>query len=216
MHTLTVCEIFKSIQGESSFTGQVCIFIRLSGCNLACSYCDTPYSRRTAQGRVMSIGRILAAIGSFKTTLVEITGGEPLLQKETNALCRALLKKKYTVLVETNGSLPISLIDKRCYRIMDIKCPGSGMGDSFDKSNIASLTRRDECKFVISGRADFAWAVRFVKRHALHKKCTVIFSPNLGTLKPALLAHWIVKSDAPVRLGLQMHKILWPGNRRGR
>jgi 7-carboxy-7-deazaguanine synthase len=211
-NSLQVCEIFKSIQGESTFAGQICSFIRLSGCNLSCLYCDTLYA--FDEGTAQSIEHILKTIKTHNTMLVEITGGEPLLQQQTPALCDALLKEGYTVLVETNGSCDISTIPELCHRIVDVKCPGSGMGHSFLNGNYQALTVRDELKFVISDRQDFDWAYNLVLMRSLNKQVTVLFSPNTNSISAADLSSWILEVNAPVRLGIQLHKIIW-GDKRG-
>lgn len=211
-NSLLVCEIFRSLQGESTNTGRICAFIRLAGCNLECSYCDTPYAR--SGGRMMSIEAILGVINGYATQLVEITGGEPLLQQGTVHLARQLLACRKTVLIETNGSLDIGPLPPECIRIVDIKCPSSGMQHSFMERNISRLRSGDEVKFVIGTREDFDWALSYVKHHSLESKCTILFSPVGGRLLPEELAQWILDADAPVRLQLQLHKILW-GDKRG-
>jgi 7-carboxy-7-deazaguanine synthase len=210
--TLTICEIFKSIQGESSYAGQVCSFVRLSGCNLRCLWCDTVYALTEGTSRPLSA--ILEEVTGHSTTLVEITGGEPLLQEATPELCSTFLERQYTVIAETNGSLDISLFPKGVIRIVDVKCPGSGMGGSFLMENITLLTPADECKFVVASRDDFDWAIAFVKNADLHKRCIVHISPVLDRLAPSILASWIIECGVPVRLGLQLHKIIW-GAKRG-
>ena len=210
--SLLVCELFKSIQGESTHAGRICSFVRLAGCNLECSYCDSGYAR--SGGILMRIDDIAQKLHEFSTGLVEITGGEPLLQQGTPALVRNLSARHETVLVETNGSLDISVLPKKCIRIVDVKCPSSGMAHSFLERNIASLRPDDEVKFVIGSREDFDFACAFIVRHALREKAVLLFSPVSGALPPADLAQWIIDCDAPVRLQLQLHKILW-GNRRG-
>lgn len=209
---LKICEIFKSIQGESTYAGKICSFIRLSGCNLACSYCDTQYA--FADGMDYSIEQIVEIVNSQNSTLVEITGGEPLIQKETPALCSKLLDKNYTVLVETNGSLPIDLLPEGCIRIIDVKCPGSGEAGSFLIENIRKLVKSDELKFVLSDRNDFLWALEFINKYKLDQLSTVLFSPCMGQVAPSELAAWILEKNAPVRLGLQLHKLIW-GEKRG-
>jgi 7-carboxy-7-deazaguanine synthase len=210
--SLLICEVFKSIQGESTFAGRLCSFIRLSGCNLECSYCDTAYAR--SGGRLMSFEAIFKKIDLYTTELVEITGGEPLLQQGVAAFARELVKRRKTVLLETNGSLDIGVLPQECIRIVDVKCPSSGMQHSFLERNIAHLHQKDEVKFVLGSRGDFEWALSFIDRHSLDKKCTLLFSPVTGALPPADLAEWIIDTNAPVRLQLQLHKILW-GDRKG-
>lgn len=210
---LNVCEIFKSIQGESTRTGIICSFVRLSGCNLSCTYCDTPYARQ--KGTDLCGDDIIRQVENLGCSLVEITGGEPLLQKETPALCRRLIDKGYTVLVETNGSQDIAQLPNGCIRIMDIKSPGSGCSDSFLTENLDRLTAEDECKMVLCDRGDFLWACDFVRQHTLHETCTVLFSPDMEQLSPKTLAEWILEEKIEVRLGLQIHKIIWGQDVRG-
>jgi len=162
----------------------------------------------------MSIDQIVDVVDSYGVKLVELTGGEPLVQSESVTLCGVLLQKGYKVLVETNGSLPIRLLPSGCIRVVDVKCPGSGSGDSFLLENIDHLTPADEVKFVISNKNDFDWACDFVKKYQLHQKSTVLYSPCIGRIAPEELASWIVESNIPVRLGLQLHKFIW-GDKRG-
>jgi 7-carboxy-7-deazaguanine synthase len=211
---LNVCEIFKSLQGESTYAGELCSFVRLSGCNLRCSYCDTAYALQP--GDSMSVEECCAAVEALECGLVEVTGGEPLLQPETPDLCGRLIEAGHTVLVETNGSLDIGKIPSACVRIVDVKCRGSGMESSFYMGNIGLLTSRDQVKFVISDSRDFDWSLDFIKSKNLLKRCTVIFSPNTNALKPKELAEWIIQTNVPVRLGLQLHKIIWGNDARGK
>ncbi len=211
---LMVAEQFKSIQGESTFAGALCSFVRLAGCNLSCAYCDTDYAR--SGGTPASVDTVLAIVEGHGCTLVEVTGGEPLLQEDTPKLCRGLLDNKHTVLVETNGSLDISSLPSGCVRIVDVKCPASGMAGSFLEKNLDALTAGDQIKFVISDKKDFVWALSFVTSRHIHGRCTVIFSPTMGVLRPEDLAEWIISESAPVRLGLQLHKIIWGNNTKGR
>jgi len=210
---LSVCEIFKSIQGESTFAGKICSFVRLAGCNLQCRYCDTKYALKP--GINLSAERIVKEVLSFDTTIVEITGGEPLFQEETPLLCEMLDSYGKTVLIETNGSLDISVLHKRIIRIIDIKCPSSGMTDYFRYSNLSYLRPMDQLKFVIADRRDFKWACKFVKKHKLQQRCIVIFSPVVPDLEFKDLAEWILNSDLDIRLGLQLHKIIWGPEARG-
>ncbi len=207
-----VSEIFKSIQGESTHAGRVCSFVRLAGCNLRCRYCDTGYAQH--EGTEQALSSIVDEVRTHRTRLVEVTGGEPLLQPETPILCNRFLDLGYTVLVETNGSQDIGLVPPPVLRIVDIKCPSSGYENSFLEKNFNRLTAGDECKFVISDKNDFHWALAVVYREALHESVQVLFSPNMAQLPPAALAEWIIEENAPVRLGVQLHKILW-GERRG-
>jgi 7-carboxy-7-deazaguanine synthase len=209
---LYICELFKSIQGESTHAGSICAFVRLAGCNLSCSYCDTKYA--AAGGRAMTIDSIVAAVNKYDCSLVEITGGEPLMQNATPLLADQLLAGGKTVLIETNGSFDIGVLPQGCIRIIDVKCPGSAMGGSFLMQNIEHLTKRDEMKFVLGSYEDFDWALTFIKDHRLHEKATLLFSPVTGTIVPADCAQWILDTNAPVRLQLQLHKMLW-GDKRG-
>jgi 7-carboxy-7-deazaguanine synthase len=209
---LRICEVFKSIQGESSRAGMVCSFVRLTGCNLSCRYCDTVYARD--EGTDRTVESILSEVKSHHTILVEITGGEPLLQTETPVLCRRFIDAGYTVLIETNGTIDISVVAPPVIRIVDVKGPSSGHAGSFLDANFGLLRPVDECKFVIADRADFDWSLNVVRVRGLDKVATVIFSPDMRALPPQELAEWIVAENAPVRLGMQLHKIIW-GERRG-
>ena len=205
---LQICETFVSIQGESTFAGWPCFFIRLTGCNLRCSYCDTTYA--FAGGDPVSIPYLVNAFLATGLDCVEVTGGEPLLQPGTPALLKALQDTRpgTVVLLETNGSCDISVVPPGVVAIMDIKCPASGAGDAMDWQNLERLRPQDEVKFVISDRADFDWAVRIVNEHRLASKChTVLFSPVLGRVEPAALAEWLMASRVRVRLNLQLHKL---------
>lgn len=209
---INICEIFKSIQGESTHAGKICSFVRLSGCNLSCTFCDTRYA--FTESRSCSIEAILQIVESHHCPLVEITGGEPLMQRGTPELCKRLLDKGHTVLIETNGSYPIDLLPKGSIRIVDVKCPGSGECGSFFIKNIDLLEPSDELKFVISSIDDFNWSVDFVKQYRLDQLATILFSPHLGKITASELASWILEKNAPVRLGLQLHKFIW-GDKRG-
>jgi 7-carboxy-7-deazaguanine synthase len=209
---MNVKEIFYSIQGESTFAGQACIFIRFSFCNLRCTYCDTSYS--FSKGEDMSIDEILKNIEKYPSKLVELTGGEPLLQKEINILTEKLLEKGYTVLCETSGSIDIDKISNEVYRIMDIKTPGSAEVDKNNYKNIEKLTDRDEIKFVICDRNDFEWAQKLIREKSL-EKFRILFSPEHENMPPAELSKWILESGLNVRLQLQMHKYIWPNIDRG-
>ncbi|MBU1735906.1 MAG: radical SAM protein [Verrucomicrobia bacterium] len=204
--SLQICETFVSIQGESTFAGRPCFFIRLTGCNLRCSYCDTTYA--FTGGEPKTIPQLVDEFRVSGLTLVEVTGGEPLLQPGTPALLKALhaARPGAVVLVETNGSQDISVVPPGVVAIMDIKCPASGA--AFDWQNLERLRPQDEVKFVISERADFDWAVRIVNEHAIASKChAVLFSPVLGRVEPATLAEWLMASRVPARLNLQLHKL---------
>lgn len=211
---LKVNEIFCSIQGESLYAGRPCVFVRLSGCNLRCFYCDTLYAYD--DGTKMSIPEIMNRVAAFKCSVVEITGGEPMLQEETPLLIRRLLESSYEVLMETNGSLDISGVDERCIKIVDVKCPSSGENAKNDLENLKRLNIHDQVKFVIANRKDYEYA-REIKK----LKCSqispgnILFSPESKGMNPAALAKWIIEDNLNVRLHLQLHKIIWPGNQRG-
>ncbi|MFH1887872.1 MAG: radical SAM protein [Pseudomonadota bacterium] len=213
--TLSVCEIFYSIQGESSFAGTPCAFVRLAGCNLSCLWCDTPYAR-DEPGVSMSVEEVIGRVRELRAPIVEVTGGEPLLQEQTPALLSGLLSKGFQVLVETNGSLDIRIAPSRCVRIVDIKCPSSGMADKNDLENLNRLGPRDEVKFVMADREDYDFARRLVALLDMDNARVnpVHFSPVSGRLEPRELAEWILADHLDVSLGLQLHKILW-GDRRG-
>ena len=212
--TLKISEIFYSIQGESLYGGLPCIFVRLTGCNLRCSYCDTTYAHET--GELLDIPEIFARIASFNCRLIEITGGEPLLQKETPVLISRLISAGYQVLLETNGSFDIGKVDHRCIKIMDIKCPSSG---ELLKNNLENLNRlhpHDQIKFVIGNREDYQYACKTLKHIPPGLPGgNVLFSPVSGILNPAELANWILQDGLSVRLHLQLHKIIWPDIQRG-
>lgn len=221
---LIVSEIFHSIQGESSHAGRPCVFVRLTGCNLRCAWCDTSYAFEG--GRSMSAQEVLRAVAGYGCGLVEITGGEPLAQAETPHLIRQLLDQGYEVLIETNGSLGIQAIDARATAILDIKCPGSGMSAGTDWTNLEKLRPQDELKFVLAGRDDFDYAARIVGRLLTVSQSATMgrlpsverhihFSPVQPALPPRVLAEWILVSRLPVRLGLQLHKIIWSPETRG-
>jgi 7-carboxy-7-deazaguanine synthase len=221
---MKVAETFKSIQGESTFAGRPCFFIRLAGCNLDCRGCDTRYARfADAAAFDADIDELVEAAEHSGVRLVEITGGEPLLQSETPDLCEALLKAGFTVLLETNGSLPIARIPRKVHRIMDCKCPSSGESESTLSANFAELTPDDEVKFVIADRADFDHALAIAARFDLPGVgCALLFSPAsavddfLPAATPALLSEWMLDESLDARLQPQLHKIIWPGENRGR
>jgi len=205
MKSLDVCEIFYSLQGESSYMGMPCAFVRLAGCNLRCSYCDTAYSH--SSGKLMPLPEIIQQISDYPTNLVEITGGEPLYQEHTPELIMMLLQKKYKVLIETNGSLCLKALPKELIKIVDVKCPGSGMGDSFLLQNLSYLSKHDELKFVLSDYRDYVFARDFITKHA-PQVSAIHFSPVNPVLKPELLADWLLKDGLQVKLSLQLHRIL--------
>ena len=212
---LTVNEIFYSIQGESTYAGRPCTFIRLTGCNLRCSYCDTQYAYD--EGEQLGLEEIMNRVFAYRCPLVEITGGEPLLQKETSRLVQHLLEKGHEVLLETNGSQDISAVDDRCVRILDIKCPSSGEHHKNDLANLDRVTVNDEIKFVIGCREDYEFAKKILTgfRSVPEKLNPVHFSPVFGKQDIQLLAGWILEDRLEVKLHLQMHKIIWGAETRG-
>ncbi len=210
---LKICEIYKTIQGESSYAGLPCSIIRLSGCNLRCRHCDTKYSWEG--GEVIPIDDIMHQVKSLGPNLVEITGGEPLMQENTYELAARLLKSGYKVLVETNGSLDISTLPEGAVRIMDIKCPSSGESDKVLWDNLWRLTSNDEIKFVVSDRHDYEWAKGILMERFETGKAHVLFSVVFGELLPRNLVEWILEDGINARFQLQLHRIIWPGEPKG-
>ena len=212
--TFSVTEIFYSIQGESLYAGCPCTFVRLSGCNLRCRYCDTTYAH--APGTSFSMAGLVEQIQAPACPLVEVTGGEPLLQGKTPSLISKLLDSGYTVLLETNGSLDIRSVDARCIKIVDIKCPGSGESDKNCMANLKHLQAWDQLKFVLTDRRDYEYAKALLHCHwPQEPPVPLLFSPAEGYLDPALLAEWILADHLPVRLQLQLHRMIWPDIARG-
>lgn len=210
--SLKVCEVFASIQGESTHAGMPCAFVRLSGCNLRCRWCDTTYAYDTGVDR--DLDKLAAEALTFGLPLVELTGGEPLLQAETPALAERLLRAGVSVLVETNGSRDISVLPEQAIAIVDMKGPSSGEAARMDTANLDRLRPRDEVKFVIGGRDDYAHMLSLLPR--IDPRRNVInASPLYGALAPATLVQWIVADHLPVRLNLQQHKYIWPPETRG-
>ena len=211
---LTVNEIFHSIQGESTHAGRPCVFVRLTACDLRCRWCDTPYA--FYEGRKMSVDDVLAEVEARGCDVVEVTGGEPLLQPDVYPLMQRLLDSGKTVLIETGGHRSIAAVPAGVIRIMDVKCPGSGESEHNDWSNLAHLTGRDEVKFVIAARADYEFARDVVRREELVGRVNaVLFSPVHGELDPKLLSQWIIEDRLPVRVQLQVHKYIWSPSTRG-
>jgi len=211
---MKICEMFTSIQGESSYAGLPCTFVRLSGCNLRCSYCDTQYA--VEEGSETSVDDIMDFVGSAGIPLVEITGGEPLMQKQgLQVLISRLLDEGYTVLIETNGSYSIKELDMRAVIILDVKTPGSGMADRNDFENLKYLKPSDEIKFVIGDRNDYEWSKSIISRFALGSRNTVLFAPVAGLLEPRELVGWIIEDRLAVRLNLQLHKFIFGKDERG-
>ena len=212
--TLTINEIYHSIQGESTWVGCPCVFVRLTFCNLRCNYCDTEYA--FYEGNKRTLNEIVDAVAAFRCPLVEITGGEPLLQKNVLLLMSMLCDSAYTVLLETSGALDISKVDPRVSRIMDLKTPGSGEEDKNLWANISHLTSRDEVKFVMGSRDDYEWARDKVQRYDLSGRChAVLFSPIFGRIDPRQIVEWILADKLNVRFQLQMHKFIWSPIQRG-
>jgi len=209
---MKISEIFTSIQGETSFVGLPFTFVRLTGCNLRCLYCDTQYAYE--EGTEYSLDKVVAEVNKRAVSRVVITGGEPLLQDETYILCSRLLDAGATVLLETNGSILIKDVDQRVHRILDLKCPGSGMDKYMIFKNVDYLTVRDEIKFVISDRKDFEWALEILNQHEMQGRAHVLFSPVSDRLHPQELAEWILQEKLNVRLQLQIHRYIWPDRRR--
>ncbi|ALA56618.1 7-carboxy-7-deazaguanine synthase QueE [Nitrospira moscoviensis] len=210
---LRVTEIFHSLQGESTFAGRPCVFVRLTGCPLRCTWCDTEYA--FYGGTEQSIDDIIARVRAYGCPLVEVTGGEPLAQPDAAALLKRLCDEGFTVLLETSGALDAAAVDQRVHIILDIKCPGSGMAERMHWPNVERLRSQDEAKFVLQDRADYEWAKDVMIRYGLTERCTVLFSPVFGVLDPQHLAEWILADRLPVRFQLQMHKFIWAPDMRG-
>jgi 7-carboxy-7-deazaguanine synthase len=211
---LTVNEIFHSIQGESTHSGRPCVFVRLTACDLRCSWCDTPYAFH--EGHKMTVDEVLEHVGAFECPVVEITGGEPLLQRDVYPLMQRLLDRGHTVLLETGGHRSIADVPITVVRIVDIKCPASGESARNDWSNLDLLTARDEVKFVIQDRGDYEYARDVIKRYALETRCAaVLLSPVHGVLPAKDLAGWMLADRLPTRLQLQAHKYIWSADARG-
>ena len=210
---LQIIETFKSVQGESTHAGKVCFFIRLSGCNLKCSYCDTAYAWEGGESR--SVESLLDETASSGCATVEITGGEPLLQGDTPILAEKLLAMGKEVLIETNGSVDFSILPPGCCRIVDCKLPASGMDKYNCYEAYKHLTKLDEVKFVVSDRQDFDFAIKVIKQYDLVEKTPhLLFSPVWGRILPETLAEWVVNSQLPLRMQIQMHKVIW-GDKKG-
>ena len=211
---LTINEIFHSIQGESTHTGRPCVFVRLTGCDLRCTWCDTPYAFH--EGRKSSVEDVVAQVSAYGCNLVEITGGEPLLQRDVYPLMESLLGRGHEVLIETGGHLSVAQVPPAVVRIVDVKCPGSGQAERNHWANLDLLRAHDEVKFVIRDRTDYDYARDVVSRHDLTARvAAVLFSPVHGVLPAAELAAWILADKLPVRLQLQSHKYIWGANVRG-
>jgi len=209
---MELSEIFYSLQGESSYAGLPCVFVRLAGCNLRCTYCDTKYAYESEL--TLSVQEIIKEIEKYHPVkLVEITGGEPLLQGEAIELMQLLIKNKYKVLLETNNSISLENVPRQVIKIVDFKTPSSGMSEKMLWDNNQYLNEKDELKFVIADREDFDWSLMILKKYDL-LKFRILFSPVFGKLDQTELAEWILKTKLPIRLNVQMHKLLW-GDKRG-
>ncbi len=211
---LTVNEIFYSIQGESTYAGRPCVFVRLTACDLRCSWCDTPYA--FVEGRKVSVDALVREVERHDCPLVEITGGEPLLQEDVYPLMDRLLADGKTVLIETGGHLSVERVPAAVVKVMDIKCPGSGEADRADWRNLDRLRGQDQVKFVIRDRVDYEYARDVLRRHDLDRRCAAtLFSPVHGVLDPKQLAMWVLDDGLPVRVQLQLHKYIWGSEARG-
>jgi 7-carboxy-7-deazaguanine synthase len=210
---MRITEIFYSIQGESSYSGLPCVFIRTTGCNLRCVWCDTEYS--FYGGEELSLGQIMAAVESHDCKLVELTGGEPMLQKEIYELSDRLLAKGYTVLMETGGSLDLSKLNPRVIKIMDLKCPGSGEVERNYWPNLGILQPHDQIKFVIKNRDDYEWSLATIRRHRLDERFLLLFSPVFNEMNYRELAEWMLADHVRARFQVQLHKYIWSPARRG-
>jgi 7-carboxy-7-deazaguanine synthase len=212
--TLIINEIYQSVQGESTWAGLPCVFVRLTFCDLRCTYCDTAYA--FYKGEKTSLSKIVAQVLAYKCPLVEITGGEPLLQKNVLPLMRELCDHGLTVLIETSGAHDISRIDPRVHRIMDLKTPSSGESQRNRLENIPYLNRSDEVKFVLGSREDYLWAKAQIQTYNLAERCgTILFSPVFGKIEPRSLVEWLLADKLPVRFQLQLHKFIWAPETKG-
>ena len=211
---LTINEIFYSIQGESTRAGRPCVFVRLTACDLRCSWCDTPYAFH--EGRKMSVDEVVDAVLAHGCELVEITGGEPLLQEDVYPLMERLLAERRVVMLETGGHRPIDRVPAAVLKIVDVKCPGSGEADRNDWANLARLSPHDEVKFVILDRRDYDFARQIIEQHDLASRAgAVLMSPVHGVLDPKTLSEWMLADHLPARLQLQLHKYIWSPTTRG-
>lgn len=215
MAELRVREIYRSIQGESTYAGWPCVFVRTAGCDIRCVYCDEPHALVASGGEKLTVDEVLERVAALGTRMVEVTGGEPLLQKAVPELVTRLCDAGHTVLIETGGHHDISVLDPRAHAIVDVKTPGSAMKAHNDLANLARLRPGDEVKFVLCDRADYDWAVRVVREHDLERKTTVHFSPVHPGLDPRDLARWIGDDGLRVRLNLQLHKYIWGADTKG-
>jgi len=211
---VTINEIFYSVQGESTYAGRPCVFVRLTACDLRCSWCDTPYAFH--EGRKRDLDDVLAEVERYDCSLVEVTGGEPLLQEDVYPLMNELLARGKTVLLETGGHRSTARVPEPVVTILDIKCPGSGEADRMDWENLSRLRPRDEVKFVISHRADYEYAREAISRYGIAERAAAIhMSPVHGVMDPKTLSEWVLADRLPVRVQLQIHKYIWPADTRG-
>ena len=210
---IRIIEIYVSVQGESTWAGLPCVFVRLAGCNLRCTWCDSEFT--FTGGEYRSIDAIVEEVKAIGIDLVEVTGGEPLAQRQASDLIQALMDSDHTVLVETSGSINIASVPEGAHIIMDIKPPGSGEVEANDWGNLERLRSGDEVKFVLASREDYEWSREVVMSHDILRRVPVLFSTVFGELDPALVSDWICADKLPVRLQLQMHKYIWPPDARG-
>jgi 7-carboxy-7-deazaguanine synthase len=210
---MKINEIYHSIQGESSYAGLPCTFVRLTHCNLRCSYCDSEFA--FYEGRDMTIPQVMDAVEALQCPLVEITGGEPLLQAEVYPLMEELLARGYRVLLETSGAVDISRVDPRVIKVMDLKCPGSGESQKNHFPNLNHLQPHDEIKSVLGSRADYDWSLNVIREHRLAERFVVLISTVFGAIEPRQVVAWILEDQLPVRFQLQLHKHIWPAETRG-
>ena len=210
---MLISEIFFSIQGESTYAGLACVFVRMGGCNLSCSWCDTAYAQSSDGAEEMEVDAVVRAVKKYKCPLVEITGGEPLIQPDTPALAARLLDEGLTVLIETNGSVGLRGLDERIIKIIDVKCPSSGHAGSFLMENLKFVAPEDEMKFVIADRGDYEFAKQFLEEFIRDRAAKVLFAPVRPGLEPRELAGWILKDSLSARLQIQLHKYIWNGER---
>ncbi|HLY62776.1 MAG TPA: radical SAM protein [Terriglobia bacterium] len=211
---MVITEIFKSIQGESSFAGLPCVFVRLTGCNMRCHWCDTAYAFHGGQN--VSPDEVLDRVRQLGGNLVEFTGGEPLLQKEVEPLAGRMVAEGFRILIETSGERFVGNLPREVVKILDVKCPGSGESDKFCMDNLGVIERKDEIKFVVVDEDDYRFALDFIARHRLHDRVDeIILSPVFGRLHPRRLAEWILRDRLEVRMGMQIHKFIWDPEMKG-
>ncbi|HND31313.1 MAG TPA: radical SAM protein [Myxococcota bacterium] len=210
---IRLIEVYASVQGESTWVGVPCVFVRLAGCNLRCTWCDSTFTFKGGQHR--TIDEVLDEVAAFGIPLVEVTGGEPLVHRQAIPLMARLLERGHTVLLETSGSRDISQVPEGVHIILDLKPPDSGEERANLWTNIPLLKSKDEVKFVIASRRDYEWAREKLRSYSLDQRCTVLFSPVFGQVAPLDLVSWIMEDRLPVRFQLQLHKVLWPPDQRG-